>query len=88
MSYKHLSQAERYQIYAFMKAGYSLQAIAQELGRHKSTISREVLRNSGLRGYRPRQAVLRCEERAQSSRNAFQIDRMRPVNVSDNCTPF
>jgi len=50
MSYKHLSQIERYQIYVLMKAGKNLQAIAQMLGRHKSTINREVSRNSGLRG--------------------------------------
>ncbi len=58
MSYKHLSQTERYQIYALMKAGQNLKTIAQILGRHQSTVSREVLRNSGLRGYRPRQAEI------------------------------
>ena len=74
MSYKHLSQAERYQIYALMKTKQSIQMISQVLGRHKSTISREVSRNSGLRGYRPKQADLFCQQRAQSSRNAAQID--------------
>ena len=33
------------------------------LGRHKSTISREIHRNTGLRGYRPRQAQLLTEQR-------------------------
>ena len=75
MSYKHLSQTERYQIYALMKAGQSLQTIAQILGRHKSTVGREVLRNYGLRGYRPRQAQILCQQRSQASRNAFQIDQ-------------
>ena len=84
MSYKHLSQTERYQIYVLMKAGKNLQAIAQMLGRHKSTISREVLRNSGLRGYRPRQADLLCQERAQSSRNAFQIDQTTRDQVAEH----
>ena len=74
MSYKHLSQTERYQIYALMKAGQNPKTIAQILGRHQSTISREVLRNSGLRGYRPRQAEILCQQRAQASRNALQID--------------
>ena len=76
MSYKHLSQTERYQIYALMKAGQSLKTIAQILGRHPSTVSREVLRNSGLRGYRPRQAEIICQQRSQESRNALQIDPM------------
>jgi IS30 family transposase len=75
MSYKHLSQTERYQIYVLMQAGKNLQAIAQMLGRHKSTISREVLRNSGSRGYRPRQADHFSQQRAQASRNALQIDQ-------------
>jgi IS30 family transposase len=74
MSYKYLSQTERYQIYALMKVGQRLKTIAQILGRHQSTISREVLRNSGLRGYRPRQAEIICQQRAQASRNALQID--------------
>jgi IS30 family transposase len=74
MSYKYLSQTERYQIYALMKVGQRLKTIAQILGRHQSTLSREVLRNSGLRGYRPPQAEIICQQRAQASRNALQID--------------
>ncbi len=83
MSYKHLSQTERYQIYALMKAGQSLQTIAQILGRHKSTVGREVLRNSGLRGYRPRQAQILCQQRSQASRNAFQIDQRTRTLVAE-----
>ena len=37
-----------------MKAGQTQTEIAHILGRHKSTISREVARGSGRRGYRPR----------------------------------
>ena len=56
MSYAQLTEVERYQIRAFLKAGYSKKAIATELNRHASTISRELERNTGLRGYRPQQA--------------------------------
>ena len=70
MKYKHLSQAERYQIYALMKAGHDRTQIAKLLDRHKSTISRELNRNSGSRGYRPKQACEYSAERAQNSRNA------------------
>jgi IS30 family transposase len=73
MKYKHLSQAERYQIYALMKAGHDQTQIAKLLDRHKSTISRELRRNSGSRGYRPKQACERSVERAQNSRNAPTI---------------
>ena len=70
MTYTHLSQTERYQIQALMKAGQTQIEIARILGRHKSTISRELARGSGRRGYRPRQAQNRSEERSQGSRNA------------------
>ena len=53
MTYIHLSQTERYQIYVLMKAGQTQTEIAHILGRHKSTISREVARGSGRRGYLP-----------------------------------
>ena len=83
MTYKHLSQTELYQIYALMKAGQNLKTIAQILGRHQSTISREILRNSGLRGYRPRQAEILCQQRAQASRNALQIDHRTRTLVAE-----
>ena len=70
MTYKHLSQHERYQIYALMKAGHNQLEIAQLLDRHRSTISRELSRNSGKRGYRPKQAQELCLQRAEGSRNA------------------
>ena len=54
--YTHLTQEERYQIHAYKKAGFSPAAIALELNRHVSTIHRELARNTGLRGYRPKQA--------------------------------
>jgi transposase, IS30 family len=49
-TYAQLTQEERYQIYALMKAGHTLTEVAELLGRHKSTISRELKRNHGLRG--------------------------------------
>lgn len=73
MTYHHLSHEERYQISALLKAGLTQSQISVNLGRHKSTISREICRNSGLRGYRPRQACLLAEDRALNSRNARQI---------------
>ncbi len=51
-----LTQEERYQIEALLKMGHHQSEIAVVLKRHKSTISREVRRNRGLRGYRPKQA--------------------------------
>jgi len=56
MSYTQLTREQRYQIYALMKAGHDQTLIAQIVGCHKSTISRELSRNRGGRGYRPKQA--------------------------------
>jgi len=56
MSYTQLTQEERYQIYILKKAGHSQSEIAEMLGRHRSTVSREPRRNQGMKGYRPGQA--------------------------------
>ena len=73
MTYQHLSQTERYQIYILMKDGKTQTQIAKLMNRHKSTISRELARNTGGKGYRPRQACLLTQERSLGSRNATQI---------------
>lgn len=81
MTYTHLSQTERYQIYALMKAGQTQTEITRILGRHKSTIIRELSRGSGRRGYRPRQAQNLSHERSQGSRNAAHIDEQILIQV-------
>jgi len=48
-----------------MKAGQNQTQIVAILGRRKSTISREIDRKQGQRGYRPRQAGLLAEARSQ-----------------------
>lgn len=63
MNYKQLTEVERYQIQSFLKVGYSQKEIAFELERSPSTISRELQRNTGLRGYRPQQAQRLAEDR-------------------------
>jgi len=47
MSYKHLTQEQRYHIQAYKSAGYANKDIAKEIGVHPSTISREIKRNKG-----------------------------------------
>ena len=55
-TYHQLTQAQRYQIYALRKTKHTLAEIADVLGVHKSSVSRELKRNRGQRGYRPQQA--------------------------------
>ncbi|MCY4302972.1 MAG: helix-turn-helix domain-containing protein [Aestuariivita sp.] len=47
-----LTYPERCHIYALKKSGYSIRAIAKELGRSHTTLSRELRRNSGDRASR------------------------------------
>jgi IS30 family transposase len=60
MRYQQLSLDERYQIHASLRLGLSQAEIARSLGRHPSTISREIARNSDFRDpelYEPRRAT-------------------------------
>ncbi len=74
MSYKQLTEVERYQIYSFLKAGFTQEAIALELKRSPSTISREIKRNTGLRGYRPKQAHDLATQRKQNHAHTIISD--------------
>jgi len=51
-----LTLEERYYISISLKNNLSISEIARKIGRHKSTVSREIKRNRGLRGYRYKQA--------------------------------
>ena len=64
-TYRQLTQEQRYQIYALQKTGHSPSEIAEVIGVHKSTVSRELKRNRGQRGYRPQQAHGLALERRQ-----------------------
>jgi len=46
MSYRHVSEQERYVIAHMRMAGYTLRAIGEEIGRHHATVSRELRRNA------------------------------------------
>ena len=67
MSYQQIICEQRVTIYALLKAGCSQTKIADIIGVSKSAISREIKRNSGLKGYRPKQAHQRALERRQNA---------------------
>lgn len=71
--YKQLTSEQRYQISGLLKAGYKRVEIAIEVGVNKSTISRELKRNRGQRGWRPKQAQAMRDERRRSCVNARQF---------------
>jgi len=69
MLYNQLTEVERNQIYVLLQEDVSLSRIAEILGRDSSTIGREIRRNRGQRGYRPRQAHRKAQERRHIPRN-------------------
>ncbi|WP_196159492.1 helix-turn-helix domain-containing protein [Reinekea sp. G2M2-21] len=54
-SYTQLTEIERFQIWIGLSLGNTQTKIAECLEVHESAISREIKRNSGKRGYRPKQ---------------------------------
>jgi IS30 family transposase len=68
--YRHLTYEERCQIYALKKSGMPSSVIALEVGVNKSTINREILRNSGETGYRYKQAQQLSEVRRREASRA------------------
>lgn len=65
--YHHMTLDIRSQIYALKATGTSLHKIASIVGHHVSTISREINRNTGGRGYRYKQANNMAIERRSSA---------------------
>ena len=62
-SHRHLREEDRKIIYRMRKAGKTQQEIADMLGVSQGTICKELRRNRGQRGYRPRQAQMKALER-------------------------
>jgi len=71
--YKQLTSEQRHQISGLKKAGWKQARIAVEVGVDKSTISRELKRNKGDRGWRPQQAQRLRDERRQGCVNGKQF---------------
>lgn len=70
---QHFTLEERQVLYRLNKAGKSQAEIGRLLGRHRSSIGRELKRNTGGRGYRPQQAQRLAEERRQHSRRGCKL---------------
>lgn len=73
ISYTHITQTERQQIEILIKAGHKQSAIAILIGRDKSSISRELNRNRGQRGYRSKQAHSQAQERMRACENGPRV---------------
>lgn len=74
MSYRRVTYEDRLAIKTFLGMGLNQSQVAFNLGLHKSTISREITRNSGGKGYRCKQAQRLAEER--------QLFRQKPTKMN------
>ncbi|MGV8026689.1 MAG: IS30 family transposase [Anaerolineaceae bacterium] len=87
--YQRITNSEREEISRYLAIGKNLTWISKELGRHRTTIYREVWRNSGKCGYRAFSASRRAEVAAASRRRgktkldqddclrAYVLDRLK-----------
>ncbi len=78
--YHHLKRDQRCQIYTLKARGDSVSIIADELEAHRSSIYRELKRNSGNRGYRYKQAEEKANERRHKT--SYRKLKMTPTTVS------
>lgn len=89
-SYKRLSQADRATICRLRKQGKTQKEVAEAIGFSDSTVSRELTRNSGARGYRPKQAGVSAKARTINQRPpkkivgglADEVERLLRINYS------
>ena len=72
MKYNQLTSEERYTISSYRKTGLSVSQIAKEMGRHRSTIYREIKRHIRQGTYRPSYAVSKALTRRSKARRGFQ----------------
>ena len=90
MNYQQLTDPQRYQIEAYLKAKYTNTQIAGELGVHKSTISRELKRNSKKRSYNASYAAILSKERKKESfkSHVFDENMRRYIDKKLSCNQW
>lgn len=78
----HLTRDERCQIYAHKSSGLSGRKIAQMLEIHPSTISKELKRNSGSKGYRYKQADELAKKRRHNASSVARVATPKVIQLT------
>ena len=81
-NYTQLNLVQRYQIEVLLKSGLRKKAIADQIGVHPSTISRELKRNTALRGRTAGDYVASNAQRRTDNRHK---EKAKQVLFSDAC---
>lgn len=82
MSYQHLTTNERGRIQELHSLGYSNRKIAERLGRHHSTIDRELNRNRGATSYCGEKAQERYHQRRSTAAQKTKCTPTRALTIS------
>ena len=77
MAYKRITAEERMLIHRWIQEGEPQIEIARRLSRNRGSISREIGRNTGLRGYRPKQAHEKAQAQAKRAGPRRFTDEVR-----------
>lgn len=77
MAYRRITEEERTLIYRWIGEGEPQSEIARRLSRSRGSISREIARNTGLRGYRPKQAHEKAQAQAKRAGPRRFTDEVR-----------
>ncbi len=78
--YTQLNLVQRYQIQAFLKAGMKQKRIAQEVGVHPSTVSRELNRNIAKRGRTAGEYMAKNAQRRTDQRHQLKAKQIKFTN--------
>ena len=78
-NYSQLTAGERNQFYALRKAKIPMTQIAGQLNRSRNTLYQELARNTGGRGYRPKQAQQFAQQRRAEK---VQSHKMKPEVIA------
>lgn len=79
--YKQLTLGLRYQIFAYKQENYSLSKIAELIGVNKSTVSRELNRNSINNYYSPEQAQIEATYRDKSKKRYHKLTKKLKLRI-------
>jgi len=82
-NYKQLNREQRYQIEILNKAGKNQKEMAELLGVSRSTMCRELKRNSGKKGYFPKQAQIKADKRRTQATKALKMTAEVIVEIEE-----
>lgn len=86
--YHQLTPEQRYTIYRLKKEEYSQRRIAQIIDVHSSTLSRELNRNTGGRGYRFKQAQTKADQRRSNAKKYIKLDEAMKTYITERIREY